>query len=440
MVLFKRICWLVVFFIFVSHVLAQDTGASATASKAPEPLPRLSLDINGMELVDALRMFGEKVGENLVIDKNVSGRVTVFLKDVLPEKALDMILASNGCVSVREEGITRVMTAENYEKSFGVRPDDPVHSGRVTLVTKVFSLNYAAAEKVAAALRDTLSRGVGSLQTDTRLNKLIITDTSEKIEKACRIIQAMDDRTREVAIDAKIVQVHLSDKTSLGIDWEYVLNKKVSVREMFGPMVTTTGQVWTIGRLDPEDPNDYRAIIDALQTQGETKILSSPRLTVVHNESAKILVGSKQVYVTTSAVQSASSTETAEAVNFVDVGVKLFVTPMISADGFISLKVRPEVSSVVKTYKTAAGNAIPVVETSEAETTVLLRDGQTIVIAGLMKDEKSRTVNRVPWMGRLPLVGFLFRNTADETVKTELVVFLTCRIVAFDRPHETIEK
>lgn len=426
MFLFKRMCCLAVFFIFVGGIQAQETG--------PEAPTRLSLDINGMELVDALKMFGDKVGENLVIDKNVSGRVTVFLKDVASDKALDMILASNGCVSVREEGITRVMTAENYEKSFGVRPDDPVHSGRVTLRTKVFSLNYAAAQNVAAALRDTLSPNVGSLQIDTRLNKLIITDTSEGIDKAGQMICAMDDRTREVVIDAKIVQVHLGDETSLGINWEYVLNKKVDVREMFGSMVTHTGQVWTIGRLDPQDPGDYKAVIDALQTQGRIKILSSPRLTVVHNEAAKILVGSKQVYVTTSAVQSSTTTQTAEAVNFVDVGVKLFVTPMVSNDGFISLKVRPEVSSVVQTYKTAAGNAIPVVETSEAETTVLLRDGQTIVIAGLMKEEKTKVIHKVPWLGSMPLCGFLFRNTSDKALKTELVVFLTCRIVTFDPP------
>jgi len=81
-----------------------------------------------MELVDALRMIGDKMGKNLVIDRNVSGRVTVFLKDVAPEKALDMILASNGCVGRSRRRITRVMTAQDYEKSFGVRPDDPVHS------------------------------------------------------------------------------------------------------------------------------------------------------------------------------------------------------------------------------------------------------------------------------------------------------------------------
>jgi len=150
---------------------------------------------------------------------------------------------------------------------------------------------------------------------------------------------------------------------------------------MFGQMISTTGNVWTMGKANPTGPKDYQAVVEALRAIGETKILSAPRLTVMNSESAKILVGSKQVYVTTSAVQGQTTTQTAEAVNFVDVGVKLFVTPLIGADGFISLKVRPEVSSVVQSYKTSSGNLIPVVETSEAETTVLVEDGQTLVIA-----------------------------------------------------------
>jgi type II secretory pathway component GspD/PulD (secretin) len=172
-------------------------------------------------------------------------------------------------------------------------------------------------------------------------------------------------------------------------------------------------------------------VIEALKTSGTTKILSSPRLTVTHNEAAKILVGSKQVYVTTSALQSQTTTETAESVSFVDVGVKLFVTPTISHDGFVSMKVRPEVSSVVQNYKTASGNIIPIVETSEAETTVLARDGATIVIGGLMKDEKIKTVNKIPLVGDIPFLGALFRNSVDETKKTELVIFLTCKILDF---------
>jgi general secretion pathway protein D len=200
---------------------------------------------------------------------------------------------------------------------------------------------------------------------------------------------------------------------------------------MFGNVITTTGNKWTIGSLNPSGNNDYSAVIEALQTQGDTKILSAPRLAVVNNESAKILVGSKQVYVTTTAVQGQSTTETAEAVNFVDVGVQLYVTPTIGVDGYISIKVRPEVSAVTENYTTSTGNKIPIVETSETETTVLLEDGATLVIGGLMKDETIKTANKIPWIGNIPFFGFFFRNTVSETRKTELVIFLTCRVMDF---------
>lgn len=467
---------------FVPEARPQDTVPAAPVAA----VDKMSLDIKGMDIVDVLKMLASKTALNLVIDKNVAGRVTVFLKDVAPREALQVILSSSGLV-VRQEGvISRVMTAQDYEKIHGYDFDDPRQTlrlrlkyaapkdvaavlnevkskvGRIVvdevsgtvvlfdtqkkneemkkmaedmdlpLETQTFVLNYARCEKVAETLQPVLSKSVGRIVIDGRSNKIIVTDHATKAEKIKNLVASLDDRTREVLIDAKIVQVNLNDKRSLGIDWEYVLNKKFSVAGMFGGVITTTGNKWTIGKLNPVDANDYRVLIEALETEGETQILSSPRLTVVNNESAKILVGSKQVYVTTTAVQSQATTETAEAVNFVDVGVKLYVTPTIGADGFISLKVQPEVSSVVQNYKTAAGNTIPIVETSQTETTVLLRDGATLVIGGLIKDEKTKTTNKIPVLGNIPFLGFFFRNTVDEVKKTELAIFLTCRILDFE--------
>jgi type II secretory pathway component GspD/PulD (secretin) len=107
---------------------------------------------------------------------------------------------------------------------------------------------------------------------------------------------------------------------------------------------------------------------------------------------------------------------------------------MITHDGFISLKVKPEVSSVPSTYKTASGNQIPIVETSQAETTVLLGDGATIMIGGLMKEQKTNNSDSIPWIGKIPLIGFFFRNTADSKSKTELAIFLTCKILDLESP------
>lgn len=461
--------------------LAQGDAQMTTASE------RISLDIKGMDIIDVLKMLSAKTELNLVIDKNVAGRVTVFLKDVMPGDALDVILASNDLVQKKEAGITRIMTGQDYEQLFGTKfynarellriplkyakPQDMLlvlnqikssvgtivtDEGTSTLIlydtkekneamakmvesmdapleTKVFKLSYAKAQDVATSLQDVVTKNISSIKVDARSNQVIITDYETKLKKIKEMVATLDERTKEVQIDAKIVQVNLNDKASLGIDWEYVLNKKLNVKGMFGQVISTTGNKWTIGSTTPSEHNDYSAVIEALKTSGETKILSSPRLTVTNNEAAKILVGSKQVYVTTTAVQSQTTTETAESVSFVDVGVKLFVTPTISHDGFISMKIRPEVSSVVQNYKTASGNIIPIVETSEAETTVLAQDGATIVIGGLMKEEKIKTVSSIPFVGDIPFLGVLFRNTVDETKKTELVIFLTCKILDFDK-------
>jgi general secretion pathway protein D/type IV pilus assembly protein PilQ len=142
------------------------------------------------------------------------------------------------------------------------------------------------------------------------------------------------------------------------------------------------------------------------------------------------LVGSKKVYVANTVVQGESTTTTAEDVKFVDVGVKLYVTPTISKDGYITMKIRPEVSSATTNYTTAQGNEIPIVDTSEAETTVIVKDGVTLVMGGLMKNENTKNVYKLPLLGEVPLLGGLFRRTEDTTTKTELVIFLTPHIIS----------
>ena len=172
---------------------------------------------------------------------------------------------------------------------------------------------------------------------------------------------------------------------------------------------------------------------DALETVGETNILSAPRIMVVNNKEAKILVGSTEPYVTTTTTTpSAGPTTTAESVNFIDVGVKLYVTPTIHEDDFITMKIKPEVSSVTSNLTTSNNNTIPIVETSEAETTVNVKDGVTVIIGGLIKEETINTTKQIPFLGKIPVLGMIFRSTNNSTSKTEIVIFLTPRIVTGD--------
>jgi general secretion pathway protein D len=179
--------------------------------------------------------------------------------------------------------------------------------------------------------------------------------------------------------------------------------------------------------------DDYTVLIEALDTVGKTNVLSNPRIAVVNNEEAKILVGSSQPYVTTQTTTPGSGpSTTAETVNFIEVGVKLFVTPTIHGDGYITMKIRPEVSSAANTLPTSSGNKIPIVETSQAETTVMAKDNATIVIGGLIKEQNSKTINKIPFLGDLPFVGLAFRNESKTKKKTEIVIFLTPKIITGD--------
>jgi type II secretory pathway component GspD/PulD (secretin) len=218
----------------------------------------------------------------------------------------------------------------------------------------------------------------------------------------------------------------------MGVDWDYWLEKHFRVS---APFAGVSGETkLSIGTIDASvsGKGDYKAVIDALRTLGDTKILSSPRILAVNGQEARILVGSKEAYLTSATTQVGDSASTTETVNFVDVGIKLYVTPEISREGSITMKIRPEVSSsqYVNFGTSASPKNIPIVTTSEAETTVVINDGTTIIIGGLRKDEKTETVRKIPLLGDIPLVGALARSKSSEVKATDLIILLTPHLVS----------
>jgi general secretion pathway protein D len=223
----------------------------------------------------------------------------------------------------------------------------------------------------------------------------------------------------------------LSNEYQMGIDWQ---RTKGDIQPRFNfpaPDVATSFGRLVVGDLGRRDA---QATINFLHSFGETKTLASPQLTVEHNEEASILVGTREAYVTSTVSQASSTTTTSEAITFIDVGVKLKVQPQINKKGFVSMKVTPEVSAVGRTLVTANSNEIPIVDTTNASTKVTVKDGHTVLIGGLMKDEVVKAVNKFPILGDLPWIGSAFRSTDDTVVKTELVLFLTPHIVQGDEP------
>lgn len=447
---------------------------------------KISLDIKGMDVIDVLKMLATRSGINIVVGKNVVGKVTLFIKDVSIEDAFDIVILANDLAYEKKGDIVNVMTQRDYEVKYGERfqdkkeaksiqlkyvraanlaitlnqikspigrvvPDDAsntlflidtpesiekmlafIKEADLPLETRVFSLNYAQADKLTTKIQESVTKGVGSIKMDERTNKIAITDYPQKLDEIAKIISAFDEKIPQVLIDAQIIEIRPSDKLEMGVNWDYWINKYFETKAVL-PINTTNTVFLGTTSATPAAPGDYKVIFDILRTIGDTKILSSPRIMALNNQEAKILVGEKDAYITSTTSQSGTGTTvTSQEVNFVDVGIKLYVTPNANRDNFVTMKIRPEISSA-ETKDIISEDMVtqvPIVSTSEAETTVVVKDGVTIIIGGLRKDERLKTTKRLPILGDLPWIGYLFGSTSDQVRKTDLVILLTPHIMS----------
>lgn len=457
-------------------------------AQMPESVPvgkgAITLGIKGMDIVEALKMLSDRTGTSIVVGKNVTGTVTLFLKDVDPWDAFEIIILSYDLAYEKKDGIIRVMTQRDYQDINGERfhdnaeakiiplkyakaadifrtlsqiktatgkivvdeasntlilKDSPAKIKEMTALiisadrlvqTRVITLNYAQPAKLQTELTDVLTKGVGTIKIDERTNKIVVTDYPEKIDEIAKLISAFDEKNQQVLIDAQIIEVNPSDKLELGMNWDLWIKNHFRITQAL-PIGDANRLFLGTTQDNPQNPGNYKAVLDALRTVGDTKILSSPRIMTLNNQEAKILVGTKQAYITSTTTVTQSNPVTTQSVNFVDVGIKLSVTPVINADHFVTMKIRPEISSATSTNITSVGQVteIPIVTTSEAETTVMVKAGTTLLIGGLQKDEHNKTVKKVPFLGDIPLLGLLFRSTSDELKKSELVILLTPHIM-----------
>ena len=477
---------------------AASTPVSAAGESKADVQGKISLDLKGIDIVELLKILSMKMGVNIVPTKEVTGRANVYLNNVTYEDALDIILINNGLAAVHgNNNIITVMTTERYTQLYGKKYEEPrqvrtiklTHAApkdvlaaltqlktdigkvivdepsatviivdipealelmeRTTRIldspkdTEIFSLKYAKAEDIKEQLGNVLTSGSSNVELDARTNKIAISDLPDKMKQIKKLIAEFDDATKQVSIEAQIVQVSLTDETQYGINWD-----KLFKLGAFGGLSPTFSSFYPTGTLASYNKfsvgtlatNNFDIVIQALNSLTKANILSRPRITVTNNQEASILIGSKEVYFSQTQSQSQVTTTTAESVNYVDVGVKLNVTPTISADGYIVMKIRPEVSTVREYATSPLGSKVPVVETSQAETTVKIKDGSMIMIAGLMKDQANEARKRMPFLGKLPGLRWLFGNFDNTRTKTELAVFLTPHIITGDSTPVDAEK
>jgi type IV pilus assembly protein PilQ len=383
---------------------------------------RVSLDVQGADIRTVMRSLSEYSGTNVVVGRDVSGTVTVNLNEVPWVDALNTICRTQGLGWVEEEGIIRVETLDNLRKEDVSRSTaDKQLEDLQPLTTQIVRAVYATATELKPAIEKTLTER-GHVEVDPRTNSLVITDVSRRVSAAVEMVTHLDSRTPQIEITAKLVDVDARFTRDLGINW--------GLGQLHSNDQAASGEVdvKTLNVIDPAAAVKFglvrswgtiNAMLSALEQDNKADIISNPRITTVNNREARILVGRKIPLIVLDEAGNAVTQLTT-------IGITLRVTPHINDDDRITLDLHPEVSDLAG-QATVQGGII--INTSEADTRVIVDDGETAVIGGLIRTNTSKLRRGVPILKDIPLLGYLFSGTTEVKEKRELLIFITPKII-----------
>jgi type IV pilus assembly protein PilQ len=426
------------------------TGAPAERQFTGHPI---SLDLQGADLRAVLRTFAEISGLNIVIDPKVNGTVDVALRDVPWDQALDNILRANGLGYVVNGTIVRIAPLDALEaeqKKIADLAKAQAEAGQISTLTR--QLSYAKGEEIVAMLKaaNVLSLR-GTAYVDARTNTLILTDLSERLQTATQLINTIDMAQPQVEIEARIVQTNKDYARALGVQWGF--NGRVdpalgnttplafpnsgnlggrtgTIQGQTGGTITT--QVPTAVNLGVSGATSAVGLalgsvngalnldlaLSALERSGNGRLLSTPRVTTQNNIAAEVTQGVQIPYQTIS-----NNTVT---IQFKDAALTLRVTPQITAVNTVIMQISVENASP---DFARALHDIPPINTQRANTQVLVGDGQTTVIGGIYVSNEQTANDKTPGLSRVPLLGWLFKRDSITDSSTELLIFITPRII-----------
>lgn len=415
---------------------------------------RISLDFQEAELKSVLRLIAEVSGLNLVLAPDVKGTVSVKMLNVPWDQALDLILKINSLAQVREGNIMRVMTVAAFTKEEQDSLARKEAQKKVEdTVSKIISINYAKAKDLADPLKKSLSAR-GEITVEERTNTLIIKDVPSNVQDIISLIKILDKQTPQVVIEARIVEANTDFSRELGIQWGYnyadtrgrdlfqvglagtkasstatsvdVLTKGIGPKNsgfavnLPAAVGSGSGGAFGIGfsRITGGGIIEIDLNLSALESSGKGKIISSPKVLALDNKEATIKQGTSIPYEST----SASGTTT----TWVDAVLELNVTPHITPDNSVIMKIKATKNAPNTTIRSASG--VPSIDKKEANTEILVKDGETVVIGGIYQVEKTDSEKGVPWLSKIPVLGWLFKKESIVDTKRELLIFLTPKI------------
>lgn len=406
----------------LATVLAMHVAPAKTYQGEP-----LSLNFQDVEVRAVLQVLADYAGINLVVSDTATGNVTLRLIQVPWDQALDLVLRSKGLASRQEGNVLLVAPAaelagQSREERLGRELDAQLQP----LERALLPVHHAKAAELAELLLATLAddgilTGRGSLGVDARTNTLVAHQPAERLAELRRLVTELDVPVRQVLIEARIVEANVDYEKSLGVRWGKPFSgaEGSSGKGLFVDLgVDRPTSAVGLGLLRGDVLLDLE--LSAMEKSGNGEIISQPKVVTADKETARILKGTEVPYQET-------SKSGATSVSFREASLSLEVTPQITADGQVIMTVR--VTKDEPDYVNAL-NDVPPIRKNEVNAKVRVADGQTIVIGGVYSTTQNNVVDKVPFFGDLPYVGRLFRRDALQEKKSELLVFLTPRIMS----------
>jgi type IV pilus assembly protein PilQ len=407
-----------------------------------------------------LQLLADTSGQNIVVSDSVSGNLTLRLQNVPWDQALDIVLRTKGLDKRRQDNVIiigpteELATREKAELAAHkeVQELSPTH-------TEFMQVNYAKVTDLAKLIKSTGAKDSmlsprGSLSVDERTNTLLVQDTTDKLADIRRLVQTLDVPVKQVLIEARIVIVSDTFERDLGarfgVNSASALTGAGSLLAVSGngtgansilgtglgsaslsattldnryqvntPAANTNGSIG-ISLLGGSYLVDLE--LSAAQNEGKSETISSPRVITANQKQATIMQGVEIPY-----QESASSGAT--TTQFKDAVLKLKVTPLITPDNRVILDLDVSDDSIGQQVTSATGGSVPAIDTRQIITQVLVNDGQTVVLGGILETTKSKAANKIPFLADIPFIGFFFRSTTDIDNKTELLIFITPKIL-----------
>ncbi|MCX7994399.1 MAG: AMIN domain-containing protein [candidate division WOR-3 bacterium] len=369
----------------------------------------ISIDLENADILTVLRALSEYAGVNIVAGKDVKGTVTVRLHNVPWKQALEIILRAAGYAYREDPGVIRVDTAENLDKQDYDLP----------LISNVYKLEFATPSEMLTKIQAMLSPK-GKANVDERTNSVVVTDVDPIHEKIKQLVKLLDTPTPQVEIMAKVVDIDASQSQGLGIDWTLkgLESRLLRIDVTSNPTPAIAGYgVFNVGTVP--SLAQVNATINMLEEKGKAHTISAPRVSAVDNKRASILGGQRFGIPTR---DMAGNT----VIQFYTVGTKLEVTPHINSLEEITMEIHAEVSELDRASALAGR---PIITTSEADTRVLVKDGNTVVIGGFIRKKETKNVRGIPILKSIPVIGALFRETTTTYEDRELLIFITPTII-----------